>query len=429
MSEYRGYTGMSLVFLKESKVKVGDSVKITEDLTYSGIIMPRYEQKDDKHIVIKLKNGYNIGIEVSKIKKIELLPQEKIEPKNPPQIKTDSSLPKVLLLSTGGTIASKIDYRTGAVTPALTAAELNSSVPELAEIAQIHTEVLFSEYSENLEPKHWKTIAEKLDSYAKSDYKGIVIAHGTDTMQYTAAFLSFALAGYPIPIVLVGSQRSSDRPSSDAALNLISAVRFVKETNTRGIFVVMHHNESDDLISVHLGTRVRKNHTSKRSAFQTIGDNPAFLVFDKKIQKNFEKEFFKQNEYVPNLNVDTNVALVKYYPGYNPKIINFLIESGYKAIIFEGTGLGHVGKTMYEGIKKANEAGLFMGMTSQCIDGRVGMNVYESGRDLLELGIIPLSDMISEIALVKAMWALGNSKNITELKELMLKNIASEFSD
>lgn len=429
MSEYRGYTGMSLVFLKESKVKVGDSVKITEDLTYSGIIMPRYEQKDDKHIVIKLKNGYNIGIEVSKIKKIELLPQEKIEPKNPPQIKTDSSLPKVLLLSTGGTIASKIDYRTGAVTPALTAAELNSSVPELAEIAQIHTEVLFSEYSENLEPKHWKTIAEKLDSYAKSDYKGIVIAHGTDTMQYTAAFLSFALAGYPIPIVLVGSQRSSDRPSSDAALNLISAVRFVKETNTRGIFVVMHHNESDDLISVHLGTRVRKNHTSKRSAFQTIGDNPAFLVFDKKIQKNFEKEFFKQNEYVPNLNVDTNVALVKYYPGYNPKIINFLIESGYKAIIFEGTGLGHVGKTMYEGIKKANEAGLFLGMTSQCIDGRVGMNVYESGRDLLELGIIPLSDMISETALVKAMWALGNSKNITELKELMLKNIASEFSD
>lgn len=429
MSEYRGYTGMSLVFLKESKVKVGDSVKITEDLTYSGIIMPRYEQKDDKHIVIKLKNGYNIGIEVSKIKKIELLPQEKIEPKNPPQIKTDSSLPKVLLLSTGGTIASKIDYRTGAVTPALTAAELNSSVPELAEIAQIQTEVLFSEYSENLEPKHWKTIAEKLDSYAKSDYKGIVIAHGTDTMQYTAAFLSFALAGYPIPIVLVGSQRSSDRPSSDAALNLISAVRFVKETNTRGIFVVMHHNESDDLISVHLGTRVRKNHTSKRSAFQTIGDNPAFLVFDKKIQKNFEKEFFKQNEYVPNLNVDTNVALVKYYPGYNPKIINFLIESGYKAIIFEGTGLGHVGKTMYEGIKKANEAGLFLGMTSQCIDGRVGMNVYESGRDLLELGIIPLSNMISETALVKAMWALGNSKNITELKELMLKNIASEFSD
>src|SRR3990170_3830625 len=399
MSEYRGYIGMSLTFLKESNVKVGDSVKVTEDLTYTGILMPRYEHTDDKHIVLKLKSGYNIGIEVNKIKKIELLSSEKIETKSTPQIKINSSLPKVLLLSTGGTIASKIDYRTGAVTPALSATELNSAVPELAEIANIDAEVIFSEYSENLEPEHWKKIAEKLDSYAKSNYKGIVIGHGTDTMQYTAAF------------------------------HLISAFRFVVESNTRGVFVVMHHNESDDLVVGHIGTRVRKNHTSKRSAFQTIGGNPAFLIFNKKIEKNLEKEFFKQKEYFPKLNFDSHVALVKYYPGYNPKIIDFLVESGYKAIIFEGTGLGHVGKTMYEGIKKANESGLFMGMTSQCIDGRVGMNVYESGRDLLELGIVPLSDMISETALVNAMWALGNSGSPVEMKDLMLKNIASEFSD
>ena len=150
---------------------------------------------------------------------------------------------------------------------------------------------------------------------------------------------------------------------------------------------------------------------------------------DKKIQKNLEREFFKQKEYGPKLNLDENVALVKYHPGYNPKIIHFLIESGYQAIIFEGTGLGHVGKTMYEGVKKANESGIFIGMTSQCVDGRVCMNVYESGRDLLDLGIIPLEDMIPETALVKAMWALGNSKNYAEMKNLMLKNIASEFSD
>lgn len=429
MSEYRGYTGASLTFLKESKVKVGDSVKITEDLTYTGIIMPRYENTDDNHIAIKLKSGYNIGIEIKKIKKIELISSEKIEKKSTSEVKSDSTLPKILLLSTGGTIASKIDYRTGAVTPALSAEDLSAAVPELAEIANIDANVLFSEYSENLEPEHWKQIAEKLDSYAKSDYKGIVVAHGTDTMQYSAAFLSFALAGYPVPIVLVGSQRSSDRPSSDAALNLISAVRFVVESNTQGVFVVMHHNESDDLAVAHLGTRVRKNHTSKRSAFQTIGNDPAFLIFDKKIEQNLKTDFFKQREYNPKLNFDKHVALVKYHPGYNPKIIDFLIKSGYKAIIFEGTGLGHVGKTMYEYVKKANENGLFMGMTSQCIDGRVGMNVYESGRDLLELGIIPLSDMIPETALVKAMWALGNSTNAEEMKNLMIQNIASEFSD
>ena len=191
----------------------------------------------------------------------------------------------------------------------------------------------------------------------------------------------------------------------------------------------MHHNEKDELVVAHVGTRVRKNHTSKRSAFQTIGDDPAFLILGKKIKKNLEKEFFKQKEYEPKIKCDSRVALVKYHPGYDPKIINFLIESGFKAIIFEGTGLGHVGKNMYESVKKANESGLFMGMTSQCIDGRVGMNVYESGRDLLELGIIPLSNLIPETALVKAMWALGNSNDVSEMKNLMQKNIASEYSD
>ena len=429
MSEYRGYTGKSLRFLQESKVKVGDTIKVTEELTYSGILMPRYELSDDQHIVVKLKSGYNVGIEVGKIKKIELISRQKLTKEIPSDIKTNSSLPKVLLLSTGGTIASKVDYRTGGVTPALNASELNAAIPELAKIANIDAEVLFSEYSENLQPEHWKKIAEKLDTCSKSEYKGIVITHGTDTMQYTAAFLSFALSGFPIPIALVGSQRSSDRPSSDAALNLISAVRFVIEGNTKGVFVIMHHNESDDLVVSHLGTRVRKNHTSKRSAFKTIGDDPAFLILDKKIEKNLKKEFFQQKDYNPKLNLDTRVALVKYHPGYDPKLIDYIIESGYQAIIFEGTGLGHIGKTMYDSVKSAKKTGLFLGMTSQCIDGRVSMTVYESGRDLLEMGIVPLNNMIPETALVKAMWALGNTKSVDEMKNLMLEKIASEFSD
>jgi len=285
MSEYRGYTGRSLTLLKDCKAKVGDTVRITGELTYTGILMPRYEYNDDEHIVLKLKSGYNVGIKINEIKKIEVLFSNEIKKETLQLHPKNSLLPKVLLLSTGGTIASKIDYRTGGVTPALTASELHGTIPELSEIANIDTEVLFSEYSENLLPEHWKKIAEKLDSYAKSDYKGIIIAHGTDTMQYTASFLSFALAAFPIPIALVGSQRSSDRPSSDATLNLISAVRFVIECNVRGIFVVMHHNENDDLIACHLGTRVRKIHTSKRSAFQTIGGDPAFLILDKKYKK------------------------------------------------------------------------------------------------------------------------------------------------
>jgi len=429
MSEFRGYSGKSLEFLKKNNVRVGDSIKILADLTYSGILMPRYEHSDDEHIVLKLNNGYNIGLEIKKIKKIEIQKSEQIKVENNERVKTNTSLPRILLLSTGGTIASKIDYRTGAVTPALTAEELSESVPELSEIANIDTEVLFSEYSENLQPEHWKKIAEKLHDYANSDYTGIIIAHGTDTMHYTASFLSFALSGFPIPIALVGSQRSSDRPSSDAALNLISAARFVLEKDIQGIYIVMHHNESDDAIVCHVGTRVRKNHTSKRSAFQTIGEDPAFLIVGKKIQRNLQENFFKHREYNPKLNFDSRVALVKYHPGYDPKLINNLVESGYKSIIFEGTGLGHIGKTMYDSIKNANESGLFLGMTSQCIDGRVRMTVYESGRDLMNLGITPLADIIPETALVKAMWALGNTNNFADMKNLMLQNIASEFSD
>ncbi len=199
-------------------------------------------------------------------------------------------------------------------------------------------------------------------------------------------------------------------------------------TETTGVYVVMHQNESDDAIACHLGTRVRKNHTSKRSAFQTVGSEPAFVVYEDKILKNIEKEFFSKKDYNPRINLDTKVALVKYHPGFNPEIIKSLIKLQYKAIIFEGTGLGHIGQNMYPVVKMANEKGIFMGMTSQCIDGMVRMTVYESGRDLLNLGIIPLENMIPEIALVKAMWVTGNTEKFDEIKENMLKEIALEFS-
>ena len=429
MSEFRGYSGKSLSLLKENNAKVGDSIKITSDLTYSGILMPRYESGDDSHIILKLKSGYNVGINISEIQKIEVISSQEIKSEHIKKQKENPSLPKILLISTGGTIASKVDYRTGAVTPALSAAELNEAVPEIAKIANIDSEVLFSEYSENIQPEHWFQIATKLDSVANSDYAGIIIAHGTDTMHYTSSFLSFALSGFPIPVALVGSQRSSDRPSSDAALNLIAATKFLTESNVKGIFVVMHNNASDETVVCHKGTRVRKNHTSKRGAFETMGDDPAFIITENKIEKNIDEDFFKNTKYEPKLRLDTKVSLVKYYPGYDPKQVENLIKLGFKAIIFEGTGLGHVGKTMYDVIKDAKEQGIFLGMTSQCLDGSVRMTVYDSGRDLLDLGIIPLENMISETALVKAMWSLGNSNNVEEMQALMLENIASEISD
>jgi glutamyl-tRNA(Gln) amidotransferase subunit D len=425
-----GYKGRALNKLKEFNVEVGNEVIIHHtDYDYTGVLMPRYEHSDDSHIVIKLKSGYNIGLEVDKIKKIEI-ESKTLSPKDEviiqPTINKD--LPKILLISTGGTIASRIDYRTGAVKPALTAEELNASVPELSKIANIETEVLLSEYSENLLPEHWKMIAKKLDSYADSEYVGIIVAHGTDTMQYTASALAFSLSGFPKPVALVGSQRSSDRPSSDAALNLIAATNFLVKERVTGFFVVMHNTSSDDEIACHWATRVRKNHTSKRNAFQTVGDTPAYIVKGENITRNkiFNPE---QKPYTPRINFDTNAMLLKYYPGMKPEIIDHLVRSGYKAIILEGTGLGHVGKIMYEPLQTAIKNGIFVGMTSQCIDGMVRMTVYESGRDLLNIGVVPLGNMIPETALVKTMWALANSKNGVELNKLMTENISLEISD
>lgn len=427
MSEYRGYYGKALEFLKQNKVKVGDTVKITTDSEQTATIMPRYEHSDESHVAVKLTSGYNVGLELSKIKKIEYLSSVQPTLEQDKTIEQNPSLPKILLLSTGGTIASRIDYRTGSVTPALSAQELNASVPELAEIANIDAEVLFSEYSENITPEHWIKIAQKLDSLAESTYKGILVAHGTDTIQYTAAFLSFALAGFPKPIVLVGSQRSSDRPSSDAALNLIGATKFIAECNTNGVFVAMHNSENDDDTACHFGTRVRKNHTSKRNAFETVGAKPAFVITHNNIVQNSSSSYFKQKNYTPRINLNVNIALVKYHPGYDPKLVEYLLGQGYKAIIFEGTGLGHIGRSMYDVVKKAKQNNVFLGMTSQCLDGQVNMAIYESGRDLMHFGITSLSNMISETALVKAMWALGtDEKNI---EQIMLKNIASEFTE
>ena len=427
MSELKGYKGKIRDFLISNKVDVGDLVKITSELTYSGILMPRYESGDESHIVLKLKSGYNIGIKFEKIEKLEKIGERQSNNENSQTIVKNEELPKILLLSTGGTIASKVDYRKGAVTPALSATELYEAVPEIAKIANVDAEVLFSEYSENLQPEHWLEIAKKIDSIVDSDYAGIIIAHGTDTMHYSSAFLSFALSGFKKPITLVGSQRSSDRPSSDAALNLIAATKFLVNTKSKGVFVVMHQNESDDAIACHLGTRVRKNHTSKRSAFQTVGSEPAFVMYENEILENMKNTFFKENEYNPRINLDTKVALIKYHPGFNPEIIDSLIKLEYRGIIFEGTGLGHVGRTMYDSIKKAKENGIFLGMTSQCIDGRVSMTVYESGRDLLDMGIIPLENMIPEVALVKAMWVLGNCNSEDDIKNMMLENYSSEF--
>ena len=440
---------------KKSKVRLGDSVVIeTKNATHVGILIPRYEYADVNHLVLKLKNGYNIGINLEKIKSIKKIP-EKLDPsymsdtdhkykdnlsdRDNVQDSPDSpdpQLPHLSLLSTGGTISSKIDYRTGGVMAALTAKELNDSIPELKKIANIDPEVVLSEYSENIKPEHWTLIARKVaDNILSGKYDGIIVSHGTDTMHYTSAALSFALQNLPVPIVLVGAQRSSDRPSSDASLNLIGACTFAARSRFSGVFVAMHHSISDDVIACHIGTRVRKNHTSRRDAFHSIDVYPFSLI--KKDQIEISKQYADLKFQVRDKNLANmivrpsftdKVSLLKFYPGFDCDIIDYCVEKGNRAIILEGTGLGHINKECFQQIKNAVDDGIFVFMTSQCIWGRTSLTVYDTGRDLLEIGVIPLSNSTSETALVKAMWCLGNFED-KEVLKVMTTNIANEFTN
>jgi glutamyl-tRNA(Gln) amidotransferase subunit D len=427
-----GYKGKALKALRLAECKIGDIITITDgQTTYEGILIPRSEGGDDEHIVVKLKNGYNIGVRVNSETKVERTGRGSkptfAAPPLPPQKET---LPKVVIMSTGGTIASRVDYRTGAVRSALSASDLYGVVPELANIAQVDTQILFSLYSENIMQQHWTEIAVTAAKHIDQGAKGVVVAHGTDTMAYTAAALSFALQNLPIPVILVGAQRSSDRPSSDAATNLISAVKAAAHGPFAEVVIAMHETMADTSIVFNRGTKVRKCHTSRRDTFRPVNSSPIARATEQELIM-LTKEYRERDssrKLVLKPEFSKKVALVKFYPGLDPSIIDWYAERDVKGILLEGTGLGHVSKTCFDAIRNAIHHGVLVALASQCIWGRVNMNVYDTGRDLLSMGVVPVDDMFPETALVKLMWIFGQTHDIEEAKRLLKTNIACEFS-
>lgn len=427
-----GYRGKARSLLKATNIEIGDLIRVTkEGVTYEGIVIPRSELGDDKHIVVKINSGYNIGIEVTESTFIERINSVAKPSFNTPSLPIQKrNLPGIMIASTGGTIASRVDYRTGAVRPAVSASELYSIVPELSDIARVDTEILFSAFSEDLTPMHWTEMAKSVARYINSGMSGVVISHGTDTMGYTAAALSFALQKLPIPVVLVGAQRSEDRPSSDAATNLVGALVAATLAPFAEVVVGMHETISDNAIAFHRGTRVRKLHTSRRDAFKTVSSFPLARSINRNIimlTDDFEPRGIRE-DLVLKPNFEEKVALVKFHPNMKPYVINWYLKKGYKGIVFEGTGLGHINRKCFSAIKDALDHNVIIAMASQCIYGQVNMNVYANGRDLLSLGVIPLKDMLAETALVKLMWCLGQTEDIEEAKKLLLLNIAREIS-
>lgn len=428
--EGSGYRGKVLLLLKQADCNVGDILKVTsKGKTYEGILIPRFGE--GTAIIIKMKSGYNIGIRPEEDVKVEKIGKgTKPTFATQPLPKQNSALPHVVIMSTGGTIASRVDYRTGAVRSALSASDLYGVVPELSDIAQVDTEIVFSLYSENITPKHWTELAQTVANRISQGVDGIVIAHGTDTMAYTSAALSFALQNLPVPVILVGAQRSSDRPSSDAATNLIGAVKAAGEAPFAEVGLAMHETVSDNTIVVHRGTKVRKCHSSRRDTFKTVNGFPIARVRDLQvtlITDNFQKRDPKR-KLVLKPNFSDKVALVKFHPGLDPAVIDFYVDRGIKGILLEGSGLGHVSKYCFDAIKRATAKGVVVALASQCIWGRVDMNVYDTGRDLLSFGVVPLEDIFPETGLVKLMWVLGQTSDPKEAVALLQTNLAGELT-
>jgi glutamyl-tRNA(Gln) amidotransferase subunit D len=430
---FPGYRGQTLKLLKSAGAEIGDVIRVTKDgESWEGILIPRSEIGDEYHVVIKMKSGYNVGVRIDATAKIEKAGRGAKPTFTPPPLpEHNQSLPRVVIVSTGGTIASRVDYRTGGVRAALSASELYSVVPELSEIAVVDTEILFSIFSENITAKHWIATAKAIAKHIENGVDGVVVAHGTDTLGYSAAALSFALQDLPVPVVMVASQRSADRPSSDAATNLVGAVRAAVSAPFAEVVIAMHETVSDTSIVFHRGTKARKCHTSRRDTFKSINASPlARLEEDGKIRMlttSYKKRDVSR-ELTLKPNFEEKVALVKVYPDVNPQVIDWHVEKGIRGIILEGTGLGHVGDYLFSAIRNAIEKDVIVCMTSQCLWGRLNMNVYDQGRDLLGLGVVSLDDMLPETAYVKLRWVLGQTTDIEEAKRLLKENVANEYS-
>lgn len=429
---FQGYKGDALEVLKKFNVRVwGQAEVATSRGLFKGTILPRSENDDDQHIVMKIATGYNVGLDISTIKEMKETGYKKANYKIPEkEFPYTQGLPKVKLIGTGGTIASRLDYRTGAVIPAFSPGELYGAVPELAHICNLTTEKVFAVFSENMAPENYRKLAIAIGKEIENGVDGIVIGHGTDTLHHTAAALTYMVQNPPVPIVLVGSQRSSDRPSSDAALNLMHACTAAGHGDIAEVMVCMFGPTSDEYGFLHRGTRVRKMHSSYRSTFRTIGDTPLATVTRKGVEP-IKKEY-KHRRKDRNVNIlpyfEEKVAIVYYYPNMQPDIIDSLVQNGYKGIVIAGTGLGHVNKPIYPAIERAHAAGVHIFMTVQTLWGYVNMFVYDTGRDLMAKGIIPAANMLPEAAYIKLGWVLGQTNDPEEVKRMMLTPINDEIT-
>jgi len=388
----------------------GDRVRVERaDQTYEGVLLP---SSTTENLVVKLEGGYNVGVDRDAAD-VDVLETDVYDidsggTEDGSAVEFDADLPTVALISTGGTIASTVDYRTGAVTAQFDAEDVLRAVPDLAGRANYRGRVVANILSENMTTDVWQDLARAVAEEIEAGADGVVVMHGTDTMQFTASALAFILET-PVPVVFTGSQRSADRPSSDNVMNAVCAVEAAK-ADAAEVMVCMHASESDDVCALHRGTRVRKNHTSRRDAFETVGAEPLGTVaYGDDVEVTFDGDYAERGstDLAVEPELESEVELLKFTPGMDESSLD--VAEGKAGLVLEGTGLGHVHSDWVDRIAELVDDGTTVVMTSQCIEGRVCDRVYDTGRDLLEAGVVEGEDMLPGTAKVKLMWALANS--------------------
>ena len=409
-------------FISDNGANVHDRVRIeTRDMVYEGLILPKHNFSEEDIIILKLDNGYNIGVSTEDAKMTLISKAEKKNAVDYTKNK-NNELPDISILGTGGTIASFVDYKTGAVSPAITAEQLVNSVKALDEVANVSAEPLFSLASEDMKPEHWEGMANKIkEMHDKKDH-GIVIGHGTDTMSYSAAALSFQLPELSNPVVFTGAQRSPDRPSSDAHLNLVGAAK-IAMSDLGEISIAMHETTDDENVAIWRGNRTRKAHSSKRNAFQSPNEGPLGIVKDKiewkrKYRSTVESTTIKAG-------FDDNIGIIWSHPGLKVNDWETSV-SNKNGVVIAGTGLGHINSELLDIIEKTSKD-IPVAMSSQCLSGSTNLNVYRNGRKLLERGVVETYDMSPETALAKMMWLSKHHQE--DVRTMMGKNLVGEISD